>query len=146
MKSRSGPWRCVVLAAVFLLVGCAALQPGARHELALELGVKAATARVLHENPTWRAEVLRIADGALALVGDETAALGALEQYVVAEIPWERLLPEEEELARLSLRLIREETERYLAAQGFEDPAELRVAVARVLGWVREVAGRGAGG
>lgn len=136
---------CARLAVVvaLLALGCAALQPGARHEVALELGVRAATARVLHEHPTWRPEVLRIADGALALVGrDDATALGLLEQYVVAEIPWERLLPEEEELARLSLRLIRQETERYLAAQGFTEPAELRVAVGRVLGWVREVASR----
>lgn len=136
-----------VVAAVLLLVGCAALQPGARHEVALELAVKAATGRVLHENPAWKSEVLRIADGALALVGrDDTTALGLLEEYVVAEIPWAKLLPEEQELARLSLRLIRQETQNYLAAQGIDDPAELRVAVARVLGWVREVAGRGAGG
>lgn len=61
------------------LPGCAALQPGARHEAALELGVKAATARVLAEHPQWRPEVLRIADGALALVGrDELTALGVL--------------------------------------------------------------------
>ncbi len=135
-------WVAGLVVAVFL-VGCAALQPGARHEVALELAVKAATARVLHEHPAWQPEVLRIADGALDLVADEAATpLGLLEAYVVTEIPWGQLLPEEQEIARLALRLIRQETENYLAAQGIEQPAELRVAVARVLGWVREVAAR----
>ena len=131
------------LAVLVTLIGCASPTP--RDELLLELTVRAATSRVLHERPAWRPEVVRIAGGGLLLLaGDETAALGALESYVVEEIPWSQLTPEEQALARVAIGAIRETVVQYLADRGVSAPEEVRVRVRQVLGWIEETARLGA--
>lgn len=110
------------------------------HQALLELATRAATARVLAEKPAWRPTVLDIATRGQQLLTDSETTLGALETFIAAEIPWNKLMPEEQALARVALEAIREGVENYLAKEGIQDPAEARVRVAVVLGWIADTA------
>lgn len=140
-----GHYRWAALLCLALLAaGCAG--KSVQNQLLLELTVRAATSRVLHERPAWRPEVVRIAAGAsLLLSGDETTTLGGLEEYVVAEVPWGQMLPEEQALARTSIGLIRATVEDHLRERGVEDPGERLVRVRQVLGWIEDTARLGGG-
>jgi len=65
-----------------------------------------------------------------------------LETYVMAQVPWDRVTPEEGELIRLVVKAIRQETEKYLADRGVANPEDISVVAVKVLGWVHEVAAR----
>lgn len=125
--------RFIALLLVIMLSGCATIQ---ERPLLLELTVRAATARLLHEHPSWREETLRITSTALLLVNQSDAApLALIEQYVVSQIKWDGLQPEERELIRVLIGAIRQEVE----AHNVEVPSE--VVVAQVLGWIHSAAG-----
>ena len=124
-----------------LLSGCAAIKKADAHPVLTELAVRAAVGRVLDERPAWVELTAQIsADAIQRLDSDDAVCLTALEAYVVQRIPWTALSPEEDELLRILIRAIREETEAYLQRQGIAAPGETAVRVARVLGWIHQSA------
>jgi hypothetical protein len=123
------------------LSGCAVMRATEEHPVLTELAVRAAVARVLEERPGWARPTERITADAISLLGsDDQVTLADLEGYVLQQIPWTELAPEEEELLRVLIRAIRDETELYLERQGVADPGETGVRVARVLGWINQTA------
>ncbi|MBE0598332.1 MAG: hypothetical protein IH614_13775, partial [Desulfuromonadales bacterium] len=102
-----------------VMSGCSLLRAAEERPVLTELAVRAATGRVLEERPKWVEPTERItADAIRLLQGDDPVGLADLESYVLGQIPWQRLTPEETEILRVLVRAVREEIEGYLDRQG----------------------------
>ncbi len=129
----------LLLSLTLMLGGCAGLSTG--NKSIDELVVRAATARVLHDHPTWIAETVRITDNALERIdGKQIISLDRLEQEVIADIDWESLLPEEQAIVQTLLTAVRQGLEDHLAASGVTDPAAHLVPVRQVVVWINSTA------
>ena len=129
-----------ILAAVALFSGCAA-QQWEKHELTIQLAVRAATARLLHEKPTWVKPCYRITSEAIKLVDAQTIInVDQLVVYVMREIPWDDLLPEERTLLELTIEIVAQEIRNYLAEQNLEDPGAVALQVQLILTWINQTA------
>ena len=124
-----------------LFSGCATARLFDSQPVLTELTVRVAAGRVLDENPGWVAPARDITADAIRLVTEtDQVTLAGLEAYVLQQIPWQKLTVEEEELLRVLVHAVRVEIEAELARQGVTAPDEVRVQVARVLGWIYQSA------
>lgn len=137
---------CLVafVAVLVLAAGCSFLTKTLNdHEAGAQIVVQAATVRVLNERPAWTDRTIEITDGAVKALegeGDAAVILDSLETYVLGEIRWEKLLPEEEVLVRTLIEATKADLKQYLADKGYEDPGEVKVQVAQVLAWINQAA------
>jgi len=109
------------------------------NEVAAELAVTIATGRVLDKNPSWAPRTVAItASAGQHITGD--AILHELEEYVVGQIDWSALFPDEEIALRVLLAAAKEEIAAYLDGKGYEDPGQAKVEASKVLLWINRVA------
>ena len=136
---RTGAIIAFIIAMAFVLVSCATMTKGER-DLAKELIVKAATARVLAEKPQWKDDTVRITGVALTFMVTETeVTVERLEEFVIEQIKWDDLTLEEKAMIVMLMATVREDLQRYIKERG-GDQSELRVRVAEVLGWINQTA------
>jgi hypothetical protein len=123
------------------LIGCAGMN-FEKHEIAMELAVRATTARVLENNPGWSESAYNItADVIKKAEAGEFVCLKDLERAVIGRIPWAEITPEEQVLALLLIGTVRSDLESYLEHRGVKTPGDFAVSVAKVLSWVNQTAG-----
>lgn len=124
-----------------LVSGCALVKVAEERPVLTELAVRIAAGRVLEARPGWTEQARDISASALrALDESEQVDLAALESAVLARIPWDNLMVEEQELVTVLIRAVRSEIESELARSGVTAPDQVKVRVAAVLGWIYQVA------
>lgn len=142
MKKISGVFLSVIvfhICFVLLFSACSLLKP--ENELALELVVRASTARLLEEKPSWISETFRITEGALLLLeADPEIILDDLEKYVISEIKWDKLLPEEQEILKVVISTIKKDIIDYFDSKGYKNPELVNIRVANILLWINQTA------
>jgi hypothetical protein len=130
----------IVVGALVLATGCS-LAKFKQNEPLIQLSVQAATARVLHEKPEWVEDTLRITEEAMRFIdGQEMVDVGKLAEYVKAQVPWDKMIPEEQALVSTLMAVVQADIEKALAGKGVRVPEEEKVVVSKVLGWVRDMA------
>lgn len=136
-----------VFALIILLLalsGCAAFNNLVKNnELAMQLATEAATARVIHEHPAWKAPAVKITADAMTLIDSGAVVeLSAVETYVKGSVNWGSMLPEEQALVSALITQVRVNLEDSFHAQGIVDAAKQMVEVRKTLGWMNAAAGR----
>lgn len=128
---------------ILTLAGCSTFAIVNQHQFAAQLAVEAATARVLHEHPSWRADAVAITGAALDAI-DKNALidLESVESYVKNKISWVRLLPEEQAVLSALITAARENVEASIRAKGLERPELQLVEVRKFIFWINETAKR----
>lgn len=146
-KVKFGGLQCLpVLVGVGLLLGpvvsgCAVMRKAEEHPVLTELAVRAAVGSVLDGRPAWIEPTTQITAAAIQLLtSDDQVTLSGLEVYVLQQIPWTDLAPEDEELLLVLIRAIRDETELYLQQKGITEPGQTALSIAKVLGWINQTA------
>ena len=127
---------------LFILSACSLAQFERNSDL-IELTVRAATARVLAENPTWAAPAVAITHEAASLVSSgEIVRLDDLESLIVSRITWAALAPEEQVLLRTLISRVRWDLENRMLQEGIpeEKLPDLKVKVLQVLTWINQTA------
>ncbi len=132
----------VLSVAVTFAVGCSGITKiFEKHDVALELVVRATAGRILTENPAWVAPAQLITAEALALIDDDPlVSLAELEQTVVARINWNKLTPEEQALLRVLISGVRQDLEEHFRQKGISDPSGAAVRAAQILNWINQSA------
>lgn len=129
----------MVLLVSFGTFGCAGLKFDQQSPV-LELAVRAATGRVLTENPNWVKPTYDISSEAIFVIETgKLAQLALLEDYVVAKLP-DSLTPEEHALAVVLIGTLRQAIVDELDRKGVKDPEQIKVRVVRVLTWINQTA------
>jgi hypothetical protein len=128
----------IVIVIALAFSGCTAFNNMVKNDaLISQLAVEAATARVIHEHPKWKASVVRITDNAIATIdGKVVSDLASIESYVSEQINWARLLPEEQAIVNTLIAHVRINLEDSFRANGVVKPDEQMVQVRQVLQWV----------
>jgi hypothetical protein len=133
-----------IIAMVFILMGftgCAKFMN--EHEFTMQLSVEAATARVLHEHPTWVKQTIAIMDGAVAVIDAKTVMdLQSAEAYIKGRINWGKMMPEEQALVSALISEVRRNIEDSLRAKDIVSPELQLVEVRQVLMWINQTAKR----
>ncbi len=112
-----------------------------KHDVALELVVRATAGRILTENPHWVVPAQLITAEALTLIDDDPlVSLAELEQSIVARINWNKLTPEEQALLRVLISGVRQDLEEHFRQQGISDPSGAAVRAAQILNWINQSA------
>jgi len=142
----------MTVAIVSGMSGCATFNRMVTNDaLVSQLAVEAATARVLHEHPNWKATTVKITEGAMAVIDKKVVTdLASLESYVKDQINWSRLVPEEQALVSTLISQVRQNIEdSYRAREGSADGSVIAdgeqtrlIAVHQVLEWINETAKR----
>ena len=132
----------VLIALAF--TGCAAFNKlVTNNELTMQLATEAATARIIHEHPFWKNQVVTITADAMAFIGTSTEIqLGDVEEYVKGKIAWGRMLPEEQAVVSVLITQVRKNLEDNFRAQSIENPLAQMIEVRKVLGWINAAAKR----
>lgn len=135
-------------AAVIILVaalsGCATFNNMVKNDaLISQLAVEAATARVLHDHPTWKTATIRITGGAISLIdGKMQADLASVEGYVKEHVDWSRMMPEEQALVSVLISQVVQNLSDSFRAESIVKPEEQMVYVRQVLLWINLAAKR----
>jgi len=134
------PAIAIIMTGIMFMAGCANFKAQLNDPLA-EVVVRATTARVLAEHPTWTDRAVSITGSVLAVIeGDPLTSLDALEQEVVKQINWDKLLPEEQALLQVLISQVVEALEQRLAEEGLSDPGQYMMPVRQVLLWINQTA------
>lgn len=130
---------CLILLIIGLVIaGCSTLNVQDNPILS-EAIIKAGTARMLTEKPSWIDDTLRISAVALAAVeADKLISLEELEKYARAQIPWDKITPEEIVLIDMLISSIRTEIDR--SVKGGEISGASAVQTSQILRWIHETA------
>ena len=134
----------VGLIVLSLVTGCATFNKiVTNNELMSQLAVEAATARVIHDHPSWKASAVNITGHAIAAIDAKTTvSLADVESYVKAHVPWDKLQPEEQALVSVLITQVRQNLEDSFRAHGVELPESQLIAIREVLTWINETAAR----
>lgn len=126
------------------LAGCATFNRiVTNNELTVQLATEAATARVIHEHPSWKAQTVSIIGDAIGLIDSSALVqLDSVEAYVKDHIPWNKLMPEEQALVSILITQVRKNIEDTFRARAVTDPLQQMVEVRKVLGWINDAARR----
>lgn len=132
----------IIIAAA--LPGCAAFNRLVNeNEFTMQLATEAATARVLHEHPFWKWQVISITDDALLLIdAKKLVELGDVENYIKGKIHWTAMMPEEQALVSALISQVSKNIEDTLRSKNVTNPWAKLVEVRKVLGWINAVAKR----
>jgi hypothetical protein len=110
------------------------------HELLFKMSTKAAVGRLLYTKPAWTEPTIRIVGNATRFIDENTwVNLAELETYIVDQVPWKEMLPEEQMLVRELITVIRVESQNYFNKKGVP-PLDQIIAIKMVLEWVLEAA------
>ncbi len=130
----------LMLLAMTPMSGCTALQRGDNDPMA-ELVVRATTARLLAEHPTWTGSTILITGNALMMIdGDPLTSLDDLQQAIVDQIDWGSLVPEEQALLQILITRIRTRLEDSLTEKGMTSPGQYLMPVKQLLLWINQTA------
>jgi hypothetical protein len=133
---------CMMVAA--MLSGCTAFNNLVKNDaLITQLAVEAATARTLHEHPQWRAATIRISNDVISVIdGEVVSDLASIEGYVIDQIEWSKMVPEEQALVSVLIGQVRKNLEDSFRANGVKLPEEQLVSVRQLFEWIRAAARR----
>lgn len=132
----------VALLALVVLAGCTSVRKVLKqNELTIELAVRVAAGRVFDRHAGWVPSALSITGQGLQLLKkNPTVSLDGLESFVLQQIPWQDLSPEETTLVQVLIRSIRSELTTNLEEKGVSRPGEATVKVGKVLFWINQSA------
>jgi hypothetical protein len=134
---------CIALIAVALAsAGCATFNRLVQNDaLLMQLSTQAATARVLHEHPGWRDDVIDVTSASMAVIDAKVVVdLQSVETFVKGKIDWTAMRPEEQALVTALMSEVRKNIEDSLRAKSIKQPELQLVEVRTFLGWIRETA------
>jgi hypothetical protein len=124
-------------------LGCSTFAIVNKNEFAAQLAVEAATARVLHQHPDWKASAVSITDAAMGMINQNALVdLSSVEGYVKNKINWTRLLPEEQALVSALISECSRNIEDDLRSKNIEKPELRMIEVRKLIGWINETARR----
>jgi hypothetical protein len=127
-----------IVSGVFVMSGC---KTNDQDELALQLVVKAATARLLYEHPEWKDQTISITKNAIAVIdNDPNATIQIITTFVISKINENKLLPEEQALVSVFVDMVSSSIQEYLNSKGIVDNAQQMQIVRKVLVWINETA------
>jgi len=130
---------CIVSA----FTGCAFNKLVNEHSFTMQLSVEAATARVLHEHPTWTKQVIAITESAIMVIDAKTVVdLQSVETYIKGRINWGKMMPEEQALVSALISEVRRGLEDSARAKNITTPELQLVEVRQVLIWINDTAKR----
>lgn len=137
----------VSFAAFAVLSGCAAFNKMVTNDaLITQLAVESATARVIHEHPTWKLNAVNVTGAAIVLIDSSaTVQIKDVEKFVRANIPWNNLLPEEQAILSALITQTTNNLNDSFRSQGVVDPGKQMVEVKQVLQWIHDAANRQGG-
>ena len=126
----------------WICVGCAGINKAIdEHELAASLAVRAATSRVLSEHPHWANKTYRLTAQAINVIeSDGVSDLDGLKVYIVGQINWSKLSPEEQVLLDVVINAAVDRLKESLEKRGVVSPGESMVHAAKVLTWINQTA------
>jgi hypothetical protein len=133
----------IILIAVALAAsGCATFNNLVQNDaLLMQLGTQAATARVLHEHPGWRDDVIDVTSAAMAVIDAKVVVdLQSVETFVKGKIDWVAMRPEEQALVTALITEVRKNIEDSLRAKNIKQPGLQLVEVRTFLGWIKDTA------
>lgn len=132
----------VVALALAVLAGCSSVHKVLKqNELTIELAVRVAAGRVFDRHAVWVPAALSITGQGLQLLQkNPSVSLDGLENFVLQQIPWQDLGPEEQALVQVLIRSIRSELTANLEEKGVSRPGEATVKVGKVLFWINQSA------
>ena len=144
---------CAIVVVVCMMVavmlsGCTTFNNLVKNEsLITQLAVEAATARTLHEHPKWRAATIRISNDVISVIDGEVVSdvvsdIASIEAYVVDQIEWSKMVPEEQALVSVLIGQVRKNLEDSFRAQGVKLPEDQLVSVRQLFEWIRAAARR----
>ena len=124
---------------LMMTVGCASFKFSEQSPM-LELVVRAASGRVLEENPRWVQPAYDITGEAIfAIETGVFAQLQDIDQYIIQKFP-DSLTPEEQALAIVMIGALKEAIINDLDRRGITEPEEVTVRVVQVLTWINQTA------
>ena len=134
----------VMLSMAVVFYGCNTFNRIVKNEaLVSQLAVEAATARVLHDKPTWKNDAIRITGNALTFIdGNASVNLASVEAYVKGMVNWSRLVPEEQALVSVLISEVVHNLEDSFRAEHVIEPAAQMIQVRQVVLWINEAAKR----
>lgn len=131
---------CLLTTLIFV-GGCSVMKAFEKHDVALELVVRATSSRLLTANPEWALPAKLITASALKMLDDDPlTSLDALEQAVVQRIDWGKLTPEEQTLLQVLIAGVRRDLEEHFRQKGISNPGAASVRAGQILQWINETA------
>jgi hypothetical protein len=136
----------VIMLAIFALSmsGCATFNRiVTNNELVAQLAVEAATARVIHEHPSWKDATVKITEVVISAIDSKAVVdLASAEVSIKDHIKWSVLVPEEQALvSALISQTVKNLTDSF-NARGINDDSSKMVHIRQVLVWWNESAKR----
>jgi len=134
----------ILLLLAMALTSCNTFNRIVKNEaLVSQLAVEAATARVIHEHPGWKNDVVRITGNALTFIdGNAEVNLVSVEEYVKGMVNWSRLVPEEQALVSTLISEVVRNLEDSFRAEHVIEPAAQMIQVRQVVQWISDSAKR----
>jgi hypothetical protein len=131
----------VMVTLLFPLVGCSGFFNTVNNNPIAELVVRATTARTLSEHPDWAEKTFLITKEAIKMINtDKNVTVGGLKEFVIAEIEWDGLLPEEQALLVVLIDRSAENLGIKFAEQEVGSSQEKLIPVREFLVWINETA------
>jgi hypothetical protein len=132
----------MVLALVTIVSSCAAFNKLVKNDMLIsQLAVSAATARILHDHPSWKVATVRITQDAMDAIANKAVTnLASVEEFVKSFIDMSKLSPEEQVLISTVLQKVVKNLSDTFLAKGLSDPNGQLVVVNEVLGWINDTA------
>jgi len=131
--------RAIAATVLFLLLaGCAALETVEKSPMVAQLTVQQATLRVIDTDPDKADRVLEIAEQTRGMIEVDEVTVGLLDQFLRAQIKWEKLTLADEQLLVMLLDQLRDRLAERMG-DGLLSPED-RISIKRVIGWVEDSA------